>query len=228
MRSKSRAKADNTIVWFFSDNGGVGNIDANNHPLRGSKLTVYEGGIRVPAAVRWPARIPPGRVCHSVCGYIDILPTLITAAGGQPDQVCDKPLDGMDVMALLTGVDDPAVNETVAKRPWYSYHGQSGEGSEHLSVTLDGWKLKVNGPRLKHLRQLDDGSNEVELFHLSEDLLEQNNLIEQFPDRVRQLGELLVLHRALQPEDSVPPYGVGSDGFVPPKNWKLDARFSEP
>ena len=224
---EASGESDNTIVWFFSDNGGVGNIDANNHPLRGSKLTVYEGGIRVPAAVRWPAQIPPGRVCKSVCGYIDILPTLIAAAGERPDQVCDKPLDGMDVMPLLTCIDAHEVNEMVAARPWYSYHGQSGEDSEHLAVTVDGWKLKVNGPRLKHLRQLDDGSNDVELFHLSQDLLETNNLTEQFPEKVQQLGKLLVLHRALQPEDSVPPYGVGSDGFVPPANWKLDASFPE-
>ncbi len=218
---EASGEADNTLVWFFSDNGGVANIEANNHPLRGSKLTVYEGGIRVPAAVRLPGKIAAGNVYTEPCGYIDVFPTLVAAAGGQVSSLVEKPLDGENILPLLHAASyEPSDHD----RAWYSYHGQSGESNEHLAVTLGGWKLKVNGPRLTNLEQLTDQTNQVELFHLADDPLESSNLKDRYPERVQQLGKLLVDHRALQPKDSVPPYRVGKDGFVPPVNWKLDPR----
>jgi arylsulfatase B len=212
-------ESDNTMVWFFSDNGGVGNIPGNNRPLRGSKLTVFEGGIRVPACVRWPARVEPGSKSNHVMGYIDMLPTLVAAAGGDPDQASSKPLDGVNLLKLFEESD--ATLPAVVERPWFSYHGQAGEQREHLAVRLGGWKLKVNGPRLTKMQQLTDGTNEVQLFHLEVDLLEQNDLRSKRPDKVAELGRLLVEHRALQPAESVPPYAVGRRGFVPPKRWEL-------
>ncbi len=220
-------EADNTIVWFFSDNGGVGGIPGNNRPLRGSKLTVYEGGIRVPACVRWPAEIRPGTQTDTVAGYIDVLPTLLDAAGGDAASIAFHPLDGVSLLPVLTGSDDaPAMQKEAMQklkhRDWFSYHGQQGPDQEHLAVTSGGWKLKVNGPRLEKLSQLTDGTNEVELFHLSEDLLEQSDLRQARPDRVQTLGRKLIDHRSLQPADSVPPYSVGAAGFTPPTDWRLD------
>lgn len=222
---EASGRSHNTIVWFFSDNGGVGNIAANNAPLRGSKLTVYEGGVRVPAAVRWPAGIQPATVMDEPCGYIDIMPTLIQAAGGQWDESTAKPLDGISVLPLLTSTDDGSVKKQIARRPWYSYHGQAGEQKEHLAVTAEGWKLKVNGPTFRKINQLSDGTNEVELFHLAADPLEKTNRLEDNPETANQLAQLLIEFRALQPEKSVPVYGVGKDGFVPPESWKLDPKY---
>lgn len=220
-------EADNTLVWFFSDNGGVGNIRDNNAPLRGSKLTVYEGGIRVPACIRWPAQIRAGGKSPDVFGYIDVLPTLVEAAGGRAYELCAHPPDGTDIMPVILGLGKNPAWTIVNDRPWFSYHGQSGPQNEHLAVTQDGWKLKVNGPQLKSIEQLNDGTSEVQLFHLREDLNEQSDVKAEHPDRVRGLGKLLVEYRALQPENAVPAYSVGKKGFVPPQDWKLDPADPE-
>jgi len=218
-------EADKTLVWFISDNGGVGGLRDLNVPLRGSKLTVYEGGIRVPAAIRWPAKIAAGSRSDQVIGYVDVMPTLVAAAGGNIDPLSDQPIDGINVLPVVKQTGDPG--ESIATRPWFSYHGQQGEQNEHLAVTQRGWKLKVNGPRLTQLSQLTDGTNRVELFHLSEDLNEIKDLAADDPDRVNRLGMLLIDYRALQPQQSVPPYSVGREGFIPPKDWKLNPNHPE-
>jgi len=69
---------DNTLVWFLSDNGGIDVIPENNAPLRGHKLTAYEGGIRAPAAVWWPGVIEGGRKCATPVVHVDLMPTLMS------------------------------------------------------------------------------------------------------------------------------------------------------
>jgi len=91
--------SENTLVWFFSDNGGVGTGD--NHPLRGAKATVFEGGIHVPAAVRWPKHVPAGSKVTAPLAYIDVLPTLMRIVG--TDDHGGKKLDGIDALDILTG-----------------------------------------------------------------------------------------------------------------------------
>jgi arylsulfatase B len=94
--------AENTLVWYFSDNGAVGRGGCgHNAPLRGHKGTPYEGGIRVPAAFRWPARVAGGRKVDAVMGYVDLLPTLATAAGFSGP--FPNPLDGIDVLPQIAG-----------------------------------------------------------------------------------------------------------------------------
>ncbi|MBA2113573.1 sulfatase-like hydrolase/transferase [Bremerella alba] len=214
---EASGESENTVVWFFSDNGGVGKLRGINKPLKGSKLTVFEGGIRVPACVRWPAKIAAGRSTEVVCGYIDILPTLVAVAGGQCANFTEKPIDGIDLTSVL---EEPG--STVVSRPWFSYHGQSGPSSEHLAIIDKGWKLVVNGPQLTDVSQLRKGAHLIRLFHLEQDLNETNNLAREKPKKVNQLAEQLVDHRALQPPDAVLPYGIGQAGFVPPPLWSLD------
>ena len=74
--------ADNTLVVFTSDNGGAGylGLDDVNRPFRGWKITMFEGGIRVPLFVRWPARISPGTAVDEPVAHIDMMPTLAAAA----------------------------------------------------------------------------------------------------------------------------------------------------
>jgi len=91
--------ADNTIVVFFSDNGGSGTAD--NAPLRGRKGQMFEGGLRVPCMVRWPGAIPAGTVCDEFLTSMEIFPMLCNAAGvAPPDGVV---LDGFDMTPVLAG-----------------------------------------------------------------------------------------------------------------------------
>lgn len=223
--------ANNTMVWFLSDNGGVGNIWENNAPLRGSKLTVYEGGIRVPAVVRWPAKITAGSKFHSNAGYIDVFPTLLAAAdtiespNGQQAASANL-LDGINLLPLIVEPNyrSQAVfntaREKIDQRPWYSYHGQQGEESEHLSVLQNGWKLKVNGQRLTQVSDLKKPNVQHELFYLATDPNEQRNQSQQNPETVDRLAHMLVEYRNLQPQDAVPRYSVGAKDFKPHDSWR--------
>jgi arylsulfatase A-like enzyme len=150
------------------------------------------------------------------------MPTLISAAGGHAFEVTGRDHDGIDLLPIFLGIGKRREWIDLVERPWFSYHGQAGQDQEHLAVTHKGWKLKVNGPRLQRVDQLTDGSRQVELFHLENDLLESKDLKDKHPEKVRALGALLIEHRNLQPESSVPPYRVGNQGFVPPKQWQLN------
>jgi arylsulfatase A-like enzyme len=90
---------DNTLVIFHSDNGGGG--PADNGPLRGKKASMWEGGLRVPAIVRWPGRLPAGRICDEFLTTLEIFPTLVAAADAQPPE--NVTLDGFDMTAVLRG-----------------------------------------------------------------------------------------------------------------------------
>jgi arylsulfatase A-like enzyme len=91
--------ADNTIVIFFSDNGGPSIGD--NRPLRGKKSEMFEGGIRVPCIVRFPKRIAGGRTSSEFLTSLDLVPTLLNLCGVKPPDGLE--FDGYDVMAVLAG-----------------------------------------------------------------------------------------------------------------------------
>ena len=133
-------EVDNTQVWFLSDNGGVGKFKANNVPLHGSKLTTFEGGVRVPACVRWSARWKGGRRVENTMGYIDVFPTVLSSAGVDPavGPVPDRDLDGSSLCDLFEGTES-----AIPERDWYSYHGQSGADSETIAIKTFQWKLVV-------------------------------------------------------------------------------------
>ncbi len=210
-------ESENTIVWFLSDNGGVGGLRGINDPLRGAKLTVFEGGIRVPSCVRWPGKISAGQSTDAVCGYIDLWPTFVSLAGAESADLSGAPVDGVDLSPVLLGN-----RNSISSRPWYSYHGQSGPSAECLAVIDDEWKLVINGPQLKKVEQLQNETHQVYLFHLSEDLNETTNRAAEYPERVNKLARQLIEYRALQPKDAIPPYQAEQAGFVPPPLWNLD------
>ncbi len=96
--------AENTLVWFNSDNGGLnGQGPGTMGGLRGSKGSMYEGGLRVPCVVEWPAGIEGGRVSDFPCSTVDIFPTLVALAGLDPDAVMLSPRDGIDLRPLFRG-----------------------------------------------------------------------------------------------------------------------------
>ena len=202
--------ADNTLVWFFSDNGGVGVGD--NRPLRQGKATVFEGGIRVVAAARWPDRIPPGRKVTAPLAYIDLFPKLMRITG--VDDHGGKPLDGLDVLDVMTGA------ESQLDRDVYSYIGQSGESNEQITLIEPQWKLVVIGPNVAD-PGADPSKRQLLLFRIVDDPYEQRDLSREHPEVVERMLAKLKAFRALQPPDAVPPYGHRDGPFQAPKEWRI-------
>jgi arylsulfatase A-like enzyme len=206
-----RGDADNTFVLFFSDNGGVRG-PADNSPLRGWKLTPYEGGIRVAAAARYPAGgITGGGVCQQRMGYIDVYPTLKRLVGhdGEPP----NPLDGRDVLAAMAG------REELSDRPWFTYEAQSGDGKERLAVNTDQWKLVVHGPSVLD-ESADASARRIELFRIDRDPNEKSDVAVEHPDRVAALLKQAREFRRWQ-VPGVTAYGEGREGFTAPAGWRF-------
>lgn len=157
-RLEDHGVADNTIVIFFSDNGGSGSSD--NSPLRGHKGQMFEGGIRVPCIVRYPGTIPAGTVCDGFCSSIDLLPTLLQATGtAQRD---DLVLDGHDILPLLSG------NATSPRdQMFWQRRGDK-------AARVGEWKWV-------------DSSRGGGLFHLAEDIGEQNDQSTERPEKLAEL-----------------------------------------
>lgn len=203
----------NTFVLFSSDNGGVRGIGENT-PLRGGKATVFEGGIRVAAAARWPGRIPAGQRITVPLANIDILPTLMRVAGVQ--RYTGKPHDGLDILDVLAGQEEDL------NRELFNYIGQEGSHREHISYMTGEWKMVVVGPDVTD-DSVAESTRQRFLFRISEDLAEERNLVGEHPDRAESMYRKIREFRALQPDGAVPPYTVGRDapGFEPPRHWQM-------
>jgi len=154
---------ENTLVWFFSDNGGTGENKSTGPDLRGMKGSVWEGGHRVPAIVSWPGRIKPGTTTDATVLTMDVMPTLGSLSGAEVP-ASYKP-DGVDLSKLLLK-DKP-----LAERPLF------WKFKSKLAMREGPWKLVVNERGL-------DGPG---LFNLSDDLAEANNLAEKQPERVAKM-----------------------------------------
>ncbi|MBI1354460.1 MAG: sulfatase-like hydrolase/transferase [Acidobacteria bacterium] len=202
---------ESTLLFFFSDNGGVGGI-SSNEPLRGAKATAFEGGTRVPAIARWPGRLQGGRKVTAPLAVIDMLPTLMALTGVKDSH--GKPLDGRNVWPLLTG------EQKTLDRELYSYIGAAGEDTEQVAYRDGPWKLVVAGPNLAD-PNADDSLRTRYLFRLDRDPNETTNLADKEPARVKAMYAKAKAFRELQPPGGVPPYGEGKEGFVAPKEWKI-------
>ncbi len=207
--------AEDTLVLFSSDNGGVGGV-GENAPLRGAKQSVFEGGIRVAAAALWPGTIPAGSTTAAPLANIDIMPTLMSVAG--VDDHRGEPLDGIDALDVLTGDADGV------SRDLYNYIGQAGLDQEQISYMTDEWKLVVLGPAVND-EAAEDSARRRFLFRIQEDPYEQHNVAADHPDVVSEMYQKVKAFRALQPDDAVPPYDEGRDsGFVAPERWSIPGR----
>lgn len=170
--------AESTIVVYIGDNGGSTPIYANNHPFRGSKYTLYEGGIRVPLIVSCPERYRSGEICGNVVSAMDVMPTLCRAAG------VDIPghIDGHDITPLLDGGDSSIHHDTLV---WDTGH--------ETAVRRGKWKYRSADSK----RHADYEMVELELGEFLYDLEagpgETVNLAEKHPD---MLEELRAVHRA--------------------------------
>lgn len=168
--------AGNTLVMFTSDNGpspeitsyGPEGADYSNGPLRGYKFGTHEGGITVPFLARWPGRIPPGTVRSEAAVTMDLLPTLLEAAGVQPTP--GHEIHGTSILPLLRG------------GAWARPGALHWENQHNAAVLAGEWKL-VHRFWEKHPR----------LYRPAEDIGEDRDLAAQHPAKV---AELLALHEA--------------------------------
>jgi arylsulfatase B len=200
---EARPDAANTIVLFFSDNGGLLKV-GSNQPWRGAKLQVYEGGTRVCAAIRWPAGgLSGGGSFDGRIGYIDVMPSMLAAAGLK----IPNNLDGIDFLPALLG------KATLPDRPWFSYLHQSEDA--HASVHEGAWKLVAHG---EFFAQTPSKPPQLELYNLETDPGEKNDCAAAHPERVRRLHAMLKDWGRLEKSDGKG-YAHGRDGFIPPKDW---------
>ena len=201
--------ADNTIVIFTSDNGGLATLEGphtpatSNAPLREGKGFLYEGGIRVPLIVRWPAGIKPQQTTDVPVSGVDLLPTLAELCGIRlPDAV-----DGQPFATLLR---DENRGKTSRPALFWHYPHYSNQGGKPGGAIRDGdWKL---------IEFYEDGRRE--LFNVKSDASESRNLAAQEPERVKDLaGKLDAWRKSVAAAEMTPnplyvPNPQAADGSV--------------
>ena len=168
----------NTIILFHSDNGGPGPGKATmNTPLRAGKGTIYEGGVRTKGFIKWPDKIAAGATIKEPMHTVDWYPTLTKLVGAKVDQ--KLPLDGMDVWPMLT---------SNAKSPHEAIllHGTT---PGNAAIRMGDWKLLLNASEVDAEEATDVAkmSGKMELYNLTEDVSEKNNLAAEKPEKVKEL-----------------------------------------
>jgi arylsulfatase A len=165
---------ETTLVIWTSDNGAPQRDppQGSNAPLAGWGYTTAEGGMRVPCIVRWPGKVPAGKVSDELLTMMDFLPTVVYLAGGQLPQ--DRIIDGRNVWPVLSG--QPGA--TSPHRAFYYY-----QGSELQAVRSGKWKLYVPLPEENDSRQLTP----ARLYDVKHDLGETADIAANHPDVVRRL-----------------------------------------
>ncbi len=172
--------AENTIVVFFSDNGGLSTAEGaptSNLPLRGGKGWLYEGGIRAPLIVRWPAVAAAGGEVAAPVISTDFYPTLLEAAGLDPRP--DLELDGRSFLDLLRGGEagDAAAAAAAERDLFWHYPHYGNQGGFPGGAISQG--------RYKLIERYEDGR--VHLYDLEADEGERNDLASEQPDRVADM-----------------------------------------
>ncbi len=182
---EERGVADNTIIWFCSDNGpeGMPHPEARTRgsagPFRGRKRSLYEGGIRVPAALVWPRVISSGRATGEPAVTSDMLPTLNAIIGAKP--LPDRPYDGVDLSPLLLGEEHDADRLI------------SFQFQDRMAVVGPRFKLVANSTQRRH--RSDNGRVPVarlELYDLVSDPGETRNIAASQAETVRTMRSHLV------------------------------------
>jgi uncharacterized sulfatase len=175
---KDEGLDQNTLVIFTSDNGAPGYIGIPdvNQPYRGWKLTFFEGGLRVPYVAKWPGHIAPGTQYPKPISNIDMMPTVLAAAGGK--MPTDRPVDGVDLLPFLG-----AKPKTQADRPLFWRDGP------YRAMRNQQWKLISAELPAKDW-----------LFNLATDPTEKVNLAATEPQKLAELKAELAAHHADMPQ----------------------------
>jgi arylsulfatase A-like enzyme len=203
--------ADDTLVLFFSDNGGHISLGASNAPLRGEKSTVFEGGIRVPAAIRWPRGLEGGRRVTQTISALDVMPTLASAAGLELEG--ELPLDGKDRWSQIEGADPVAPGEI--------FFGVNGVLGRQVALRYDRWKLvRASGFEGDEERTL--------LFDVEGDPLEQEDLAQAQPERVLDLAARLDRWLEFYPPGGAQGVHWPHPGWIAPSDYGAAVRRDVP
>jgi arylsulfatase A-like enzyme len=198
---------NNTLIIFSSDNGGPspGRV-TDNGPLRAGKGTIYEGGIRVCAAVHWPGQVPAGITVSEPLQSIDWYPTLLKLTGAPTGQ--KLPVDGKDIWPVITkGAPSPHQSLLLC-----------GTRPHVRAVRVGDWKL-LEGASDRDAEETtsdDAGAAGAELYHLGEDLGERRNRAKELPEKVRELRAELerLMKDAVPPGDGTKPLPSGEQRGV--------------
>lgn len=201
--------ADNTIVLFFSDNGGAAYSygGANNAPLRGGKGETFEGGIRVVSLLRWPAMLDSGQQFDQIMSVMDVFPTLAAAAGIEAGNTFE--LDGRNMWPAI------ALGETVSlEKPLMFASEIPIYGSFKFTAFDEDWKLVQEVEQ----EQLSITVTNY-LFDIANDPNEYNNLASAYPDIVEQLSQAIHDWRAQYPINGTRSELVPPPGWRAPRDW---------
>ncbi len=182
---KATGLEENTLVFFFSDNGGPTDVNASqNTPFRGVKGEVREGGIRTPFLVQWKGKLPAGKVYAQPVIQLDIHPTVLAAAGIPVP--ADAKLDGVDLLPYLSGAKKDAPHDVL----YWRFCFPANQAERHKWAIRQGdWKLftDIDANRNKNNQEVRDGN--LKLVNLANDPTESKDLAKQHPEKVKALEE---------------------------------------
>jgi arylsulfatase A-like enzyme len=179
-RIRSLGQEENTLIFFFSDNGGpTPSTTSGNGPLRGFKSQTWEGGIRVPYLLQWKGHVPGGKVDDRPVIQLDVLPTALAAAGATiPPNV---KLDGVNLLPFVQGERNDA--------PHASLFWRFGP---QIAIRMGDWKL-VKGAGMAGTeaieRQSPSSTTGAELYNLHDDIGETKNLANSHPEKFKALAD---------------------------------------
>ncbi len=171
--------ADNTIVWFCSDNGAKSLLE--NGGLTGGKSNVWEGGIRVPSVLEWPSKIKKPFTTKIPCSTSDFFPTMLDIVGGKIDEKVPKPIDGISLLPLIENKMNERPNGIA-----FSYKG-------HSVLVEEQYKLHKN-----YIYPKEKGKNKHSqkdaylLFDLQKDFAEKNDIAKDNPQVVERMKKHLI------------------------------------
>ena len=170
---------EKTLIFFISDNGGpTPQTTSRNNPLRGTKATTWEGGIRIPFMVQWKGHVPEGKVDDRPVIALDLHPTALAAAGVTAP--LEKKLDGVNLLPYLQAGN--------AERPHDVLFWRFGA---QMAVRSGDWKITraVGQPGLERRRKRVRGPVNGQLFNLAQDIGESKDLAAEHPEKVKELME---------------------------------------
>jgi arylsulfatase A-like enzyme len=198
---------DNTAVFFCSDNGGAPQFDnffESNGPYRGRKTNLYEGGIRIPLIGRWPGKIAAGSRSDLLWYFADCMPTLADLTG--TTEFLPEDIDGISSVPTLTGRSDKQKKhkflywEYTRVADWNKYTYE--KNGLQQAVRMGKWKLV----RLKQ-------DVPFELYDLSKDIGEKNDLAARYPEIVKKMA-MIAKQQHREPVPQTEPPAPGGKRFI--------------
>jgi arylsulfatase A len=181
---------DDTFVMFTSDNGpetlnryrGAHRSFGSPGPLRGMKLHMYEGGIRVPGIIRWPGKTRAGTVCREPVNGTDILPSLCEMAG--VNVPTDRPIDGTSILPVFKG------KKLKRQVPLYWRYDRALSKPFTVAMRQGDWKIVA-----------DNEMTKFELYNICKDIAEKHNLADSQTQRLKAMKKTLArLHAEIDAE----------------------------